>query len=59
VELSNTLRYINLAGLVVGLVSLRGPMHLRVCVSEERGDGEGGGSEARSDTLRYIIFVLM
>ena len=29
-------------------------MHLRVCVSEERGDGEGAGSSALSDTLRYI-----
>ncbi len=29
-------------------------MKLRGCVSEERGDGEGEGSEALSDTLRYI-----
>ena len=29
-------------------------MHLSACVSEERGHGEGVGSEAPSDTLRYI-----
>jgi hypothetical protein len=29
-------------------------MHLRACVSEERGDGEGAGSYAPSHTLRYI-----
>jgi len=34
--LSDTLRYINLAGLVIGLVTLRGLMHLCACVSEER-----------------------
>ncbi len=33
---------------------LCGPMHLRACVREERGDGEGEGSQALSDTLRYI-----
>ena len=35
----------------------RGPMRLCACVSEERGDGEGAGSQALpvlSDTLRYI-----
>ena len=53
-ELSNTLRYINLAGLVIELVTLRGPMHLCACMSEERGDGEDAGSQALSDTLRYI-----
>ena len=26
------------------LVALSGPIHLRACVSEERGDGEGEGS---------------
>ena len=36
---------------------MRGPMHLRACVSEERGDGEGAGSQALSDTLRYINFA--
>ena len=40
-SLSDTFRYINLAGLGTGLVALRGPMHLCVCVSEDRGDGEG------------------
>jgi hypothetical protein len=34
VELSNTLNYINLAGVDIGLVALRGPMHLRACVEE-------------------------
>jgi hypothetical protein len=29
VELSNTLKYIILAGVAIGLVALRGPMHLR------------------------------
>ena len=38
-DLSNTLKYINLAGVNIGLVALRGPMHLRACVSEKRGDG--------------------
>jgi hypothetical protein len=41
VELSNTLKYINLAGVNIGLVALRGPIHLCVCVREKRGDGEG------------------
>ena len=40
-DLSNTLEYINLTGLDIGLVALRGRMHLCACVSEERGDGEG------------------
>ena len=52
--LSDTLRYVNLAGFAIGLVTLRGPMHLCACVREERGDGEGAGSQALSDTLRYI-----
>ena len=52
--LSDTLRCINLAGLAIELVALRGPMHRCACVSEERGDGEGAGSQALSDTLRYI-----
>jgi len=55
--LSDTLRCINLAGLVIGLVALRGPMHLCACVREERGDGEGAASQALSDTLRYINLV--
>ena len=53
-ELSNTLKYINLAGVAIGLVALRGPMHLRACVSEKRGDREGAGLYAPSDTLGYI-----
>ena len=53
-ELSNTLKYINLAGVVIGLVVLREQMHLRACVSEDRGDGEGVGSFSSSDTLGYI-----
>jgi hypothetical protein len=44
VELSNTLKYINLTGVVIGLVALRGPMHLGTCVTEKRGDGEGAVS---------------
>ena len=40
-EISNTLRYINLHGLVIGLVVLCGPIHLCVCVIEECGDKEG------------------
>ena len=52
--LSDTLRYINLAGLAIELVALRGPMHLCACVSEEHGDGEGAGSQALSDTLMCI-----
>jgi len=42
-SLSDTLRYINFAGLTTGLVALCGPMHQCVCVSEEGGDGEGAG----------------
>jgi hypothetical protein len=34
VDLSNTLKYINLTGVVVGLVAFRGPIHLCTCVSE-------------------------
>ena len=52
--LSDTLRYINLAGLAIGLVTLCGPMHLCVCVNEESVDGEGGDSQTLSDTLRCI-----
>ena len=32
----------------IGLVGLRGPMHLCACVSEERSNGEGAGSQALS-----------
>ena len=35
--LSDTLKNINLTGLVIGVVVVRGPMNLRVCVSEESG----------------------
>jgi hypothetical protein len=49
--ISTTLKYINLACLVIGLVVFRGPMYLRVCVIEEGGDGEGVDSQALSDTL--------
>jgi hypothetical protein len=45
---SDTLTYINLAEVALGLVALRGPMHLCACVSEERGDREGAGSQALS-----------
>ena len=41
-DLSNTRKYINLTGLVIGLVALRGPMDLRACVSEERVPCGGG-----------------
>jgi hypothetical protein len=44
----------NLAGLAADLVASRGQMHLCACMSEERGDGEGAGAQALSDTLRYI-----
>ncbi len=53
-ELSNTLKYINLTGVAKGLVALRGPMHLSASVSEKGGDGEGAGSYEPSDTLAYI-----
>ncbi len=56
-ELSKTLEYINLTGVDVGLVVLCGPIHLCVCVSEKRGDGEGVGSYTHSDTLGYINLV--
>ena len=32
----------------IGLFGLRGPMHLCACVSEERSNGEGAGSQALS-----------
>ncbi len=35
---------LNLTGEAVGLVAFRGPIHLRVCVSEKGGDGETTGS---------------
>ena len=47
--LSDTLRYINLAGLAIGLVTLRGLMHLRACVSEERGENTCARATLRSD----------
>ena len=50
--LSDTLRYINLAGLVIGMFTFRGPMHLRAGVIKE--GGEGPGSQSLSDTFRYI-----
>ena len=53
-EISNALKYINLAGVVTGLVALRGPMHLRASVREKRGNGDGPDSYAPSDTLRYV-----
>ena len=56
-ELSKTLEYINLVGVDIGLVVLCGPMHLCVCVSEKRGDGEDVGSYTPSDTLGYINLV--
>ena len=46
--LSDTPGHINLAEVGVGLVGLRGPMHLCACVSEERSNGEGAGSQALS-----------
>ena len=52
--LSDTLRCINLAGLAIGLVALRGPMHLCACVSEERGENAGASVTVihlRSDVL--------
>ena len=56
--LSYTLRYVSLAELGRGCqFGFREPMHLCTYVSEERGDGEGAGSEAPSllsYTLRYI-----
>ncbi len=52
--LSDTLRYINLAEGAVGLVALRGPMHLCVCVYEERGGGEGVGSPAATEATSSV-----
>jgi hypothetical protein len=51
--MTNTLEYMNLAGVGVDLVALCGPIH-RPCVNEKRGDGEGTGSYEPSDTLGYI-----
>ncbi len=44
-EPSNTPKYINLSGVVTGLVVLFGPMYLCVCVNEKHGDGEGSGCD--------------
>ena len=44
----------SVTGRVIGLVALRGPMHLCVCVIKEGGDGKGAGSQSLSDTFRYI-----
>ena len=54
--LSNTLKYINLTGLGIGLVVLRGPMHLCTCVSEDRGPGTGRvrDHQCYQIHLRYI-----
>ena len=49
--LSDTLRYINLADLGIGLVTLCGPMHLCACVTEERGENSGARDTLRSDVL--------
>ena len=46
--LSDTLRYIDLPEVTIGLVVLREPIHLCVCVSEESGEGEGADSQAVS-----------
>jgi hypothetical protein len=46
--LSDTPRHIKLVEVGIGLVGLRGPMHLCACVSEERSNGEGAGSQALS-----------
>ena len=46
--LSDTPRHINLVEVGIGLFGLRGPMHLCACVSEERSNGEGAGSQALS-----------
>jgi hypothetical protein len=48
---SDTLIYINLAGLAIGLVTLRGPMHLCACVSEESGENAGARATLRPDVL--------
>ena len=49
--LSDTLRYINLAGLAIGLVTLCGPMQLCVCENEESGEKVGVRTTLRSDVL--------
>jgi hypothetical protein len=61
VEISNTLKYINLTGLALRLVALRGPMHRRACVSETRRDEEGAVSRPPSDILelQHLTFFLV
>ena len=53
--LSDTLRYINLAEVALGMMGLRGPMHLCASVSEERGDEEGAASEVIFFALRFCF----
>ncbi len=50
-------KYTNLTDEANGWVGLQKPVDLCACVIEERGNGEGSGSQAislMSDTLRYI-----
>ena len=48
--LSDTLRYINLTDLVIGLVTMCGPIHLSPCVRGSSGRGRGYGLTNTIDT---------
>ncbi len=52
--LSNTLRYINLAVVELGLVELRGPMHPCPCVSAEC----GRRSSEETDFFSFFLISL-
>jgi hypothetical protein len=54
---SDTITYINLDGLVMGILPLCGPIHLRPYVSKECVDGEGEGSEVLSGTKKKSPFL--
>ncbi len=54
-DLSNTPQYINLDGVTIGLVVLRGPIHLRACVSEKSGDGEGAGCDNEEMNVGWML----
>ena len=54
-EISNTLKYINLVGVSIGLVALCGPIHRCPCVSVKHGDGEGLGHEFQKKPMNLCV----
>ena len=56
--ISDTLRYLNLAEVALGLVVLRGSIHMCACVSEDLGRGENDVTLLtdilRNTTVNYV-----